>query len=108
MSRTATCVWRVDAALVLALDERLGPPVDSYLNGSQTWLADVGPGELGLIVDSYGLLALVVDQASAAAELHLDAGDEVHLSAVGEARDVDAASSTPTPVTLGRRPGVGR
>lgn len=70
--------------------------------------ADVGPGELGLIVDSYGLLALVVDQASAAAELHLDAGDEVHLSAVGEARDVDAASSTPTPVTLGRRPGVGR
>ena len=33
MSRTATCIWRVDAALVLALDERLGPPVDSYLNG---------------------------------------------------------------------------
>lgn len=48
MSRTATCVWRVDAALVLALDERLGPPVDSYLNGSQTWLADVGPGEVAL------------------------------------------------------------
>jgi hypothetical protein len=48
MSRTATCVWRVDPALVLALDERLGPPVDSYLNGSQTWLADVGPGEVAL------------------------------------------------------------
>jgi hypothetical protein len=42
MSRTATCVWRVDPALVLALDERLGPPVDSYLNGSQTWLTPIG------------------------------------------------------------------
>jgi hypothetical protein len=48
MSRTATCVWRVDATLVLALDERLGSPVDSYLNGSQTWLADHGPGDTGL------------------------------------------------------------
>ena len=48
MSRTATCVWRVDAALVLALDERLGPPVDSYVNGSQTWITDDGPGEIGL------------------------------------------------------------
>src|SRR4051794_35316718 len=30
MARTATCVWRVDAALVVALDANLGPPVDSY------------------------------------------------------------------------------
>src|SRR5437868_15514040 len=43
MSRTATCVWRVDAALILELDEHLGPPVDSYLNGSQTWITDDGP-----------------------------------------------------------------
>ncbi len=35
-------------ALVLALDEHLGPPVDSYLNGSQTWLTDDGPGGVGL------------------------------------------------------------
>ena len=28
--------------LVLLLDERLGQPVDSYVNGSQTWLVDVG------------------------------------------------------------------
>jgi hypothetical protein len=48
MSRTATCVWRADPALVLALDEHLGPPVDSYLNGSQTWLAEVGPGGVAL------------------------------------------------------------
>ncbi len=48
MSRTATCIWRVDAALVLALDERLGLPVDSYVNGSQTWITDDGPGDTGL------------------------------------------------------------
>jgi hypothetical protein len=44
MARTATCVWRADPPLVLALDEHLGPPVDSYVNGTQTWLTDDGPG----------------------------------------------------------------
>jgi hypothetical protein len=44
---SATCVWRVDGDLVLALDARLGPPIDSYVNGSQTWLAD-GPGDITL------------------------------------------------------------
>jgi hypothetical protein len=38
MARTATTVWTISTELVLALDERLGPPVDSYVNGSQTWL----------------------------------------------------------------------
>ncbi len=37
-SLTPTTVWRLAPALVLALDEHLGPPVDSYLNGTQTWL----------------------------------------------------------------------
>ena len=27
-----------------ALDEQLGPPVDGYVNGTQTWLTDDGPG----------------------------------------------------------------
>ena len=42
--RTASAVWRSSPELVLALDERFGPPVDSYVNGSQTWLLDNGPG----------------------------------------------------------------
>jgi len=37
----ATCLWRIQPAVLLALDERLGLPVDSYVNGSQTWLTDV-------------------------------------------------------------------
>ncbi len=35
---TPTTVWRLAPALVLTLDEHLGPPVDSYVNGTQTWL----------------------------------------------------------------------
>ena len=48
MSRIATCVWSVDGRLLLALDERLGPPVDSYVNGTQSWLTDDGPGDATL------------------------------------------------------------
>jgi hypothetical protein len=39
--RTSTTVWKIAPALVLALDDRLGLPVDSYVNGAQTWLVDV-------------------------------------------------------------------
>ncbi len=39
-----TCVWRATPQLVLALDERFGPPHDAYVNGSQVWLRDDGPG----------------------------------------------------------------
>lgn len=35
--RIATAVWKVSPELVLAIDAHLGPPVDSYVNGSQTW-----------------------------------------------------------------------
>lgn len=45
---TPTCVWRATPALVVALDERFGEPVDAYVNGSQVWLRDDGPGGLTL------------------------------------------------------------
>lgn len=40
-----TCVWRATPELVVALDERFGEPVDAYVNGSQVWFRDDGPGE---------------------------------------------------------------
>jgi hypothetical protein len=46
--RAATALWYPTPALLLALDERLGAPVDSYVNGSQTWLTPEGPGEIML------------------------------------------------------------
>ena len=48
MNRTASCVWRISDALIAALDERFGDPVDAYVNGSQTWLLENGPGEIVL------------------------------------------------------------
>lgn len=35
---TPTSVWRITRELVHALDEQLGPPLDRYVNGTQTWL----------------------------------------------------------------------
>ncbi|MBO0731102.1 MAG: SAM-dependent chlorinase/fluorinase, partial [Acidimicrobiaceae bacterium] len=41
--------------------------------------AELAPGELGLVTDSYGQLALVYDRAPAAVRLGLAAGEEVSL-----------------------------
>lgn len=46
--RTPTCVWRISPALVVALDQRFGEPVDAYVNGSQVWLRDDGPGGIAI------------------------------------------------------------
>jgi len=40
---------------------------------------DLGPGQLGLLVDSYGLMAVVLEQAPAADELGVKAGDALTL-----------------------------
>jgi len=65
--------------------------------------ADLAPGELGLAVDSYGLLALILDQRSAAGELGLSASAAVTLAAP----DADSADpSDPgrtSPVHLRKR-----
>jgi hypothetical protein len=39
------CVWKASAELVVALDARFGEPLDTYVNGSQVWLRDDGPGD---------------------------------------------------------------
>jgi hypothetical protein len=46
--RVSTCVWLVTPALIVALDDHFGEPVDAYVNGSQVWLRDDGPGEVTL------------------------------------------------------------
>jgi hypothetical protein len=40
VTRTATAVWRIRPEVVLGLAERLGEPVDRYVNGSQTWFTE--------------------------------------------------------------------
>ena len=46
--RVAVAVWRITPELVLQLDERFGEPLDAYVNGSQVWLRDDGPGGIPL------------------------------------------------------------
>ncbi|MGH9189378.1 MAG: hypothetical protein ACRD0Q_05005 [Acidimicrobiales bacterium] len=46
--RLPVCVWRPSAELVVALDGRLGEPLDAYVNGSQVWLRDDGPSDITL------------------------------------------------------------
>ena len=57
----------------------------------------IPPGGVGLLVDSYGLLALAVSRGSAADELRLRETEQVELAALG-----DEAPGVTTPVQLGR------
>jgi S-adenosylmethionine hydrolase len=63
--------------------------VDSY--------AALKTGEVGLVIDSYGLLAVSVDRGSAAAELGLHAGDPITLDPFADEEDHTV------PVQLGTR-----
>ena len=56
---------------------------------------------MGLVTDSYGLLAVAVPRGSAADTLGLATGDEVVLVPLD---DDEPEGSTPIPVQLGRRP----
>jgi len=64
--------------------------------------AQVGPNDIGLVVDSYGLVSVVVDQQSAASHLGLLTGTAVSLSAFTEDQDTGDAGVT-TRVELGTR-----
>jgi hypothetical protein len=41
-------VWRATPELIVALDGRFGEPIDAYVNGSQVWLRDDGPGGMAI------------------------------------------------------------
>jgi S-adenosyl-L-methionine hydrolase (adenosine-forming) len=71
---------------------------------------DLSSGDVGLVVDSYGLLAVALSRSSAADMLDLAANDEVVLAPLGDGPDEpdpgadDRASGVTVPVTLGGRP----
>lgn len=59
--------------------------------------AELSAGAVGLVLDSYGMLAVALDQRSAAEELGLAAGDQVTLEVL------DDPPVAETPVEFGRR-----
>jgi hypothetical protein len=63
----------------------------------------LGTGEVGLLEDSYGLVAVVADRASAAAELGLDAGAAVTLGPVQDG-GADRRTGVVAAVSLRPRP----
>ena len=85
--QTAAAIWRISDDLVLAMGEHLGPPVDSYVNGAQTWFTGEPVLEWRLHpvaayhapngVSPYDLWEMVVDAIAAGADpsaLPFDAG----------------------------------
>ena len=60
----------------------------------------ITPGQVGLVVDSYGMLSVCLGRRSAAAELRMDTGTEVVLSAPS---DDDAAAGAPVTLTTKAR-----
>jgi S-adenosylmethionine hydrolase len=63
-----------------------------------TAFAEISTGSIGLLTDSYGLVALAVDRGSAASDLRLSEGDAVTL------RPSDGPASVTTNVQLSARP----
>ncbi len=63
--------------------------------------ADIPTGEIGLVVDSYGLVTIAMDRTSAADDLALGTGDEVVVVAIpDDGRPVGVVA----PVTLREKP----
>jgi S-adenosylmethionine hydrolase len=77
-------------------EARTAHRVDSY--------RAIGTGEVGLVVDSYGLLSVALDQRSAADELGLTAGAAVRLEPFADDQESPVAIGLRSPVELRSRP----
>lgn len=81
---------------VSATDALTGAPPTVRIARLCTAFADIEPGAIGLVVDSYGMLALALDRRSAADDLGITAGTLVTITAL----DDDALPAPSSPVTL--------
>lgn len=86
--------------------EAFGPRIELRFDGKirtgvrhQTY-GNVPTGEIGLVVDSYGLVSIAIDRASAAEDLGLGTGAEVVLVALA---DDGRPRGVITPVQLGQK-----
>ena len=98
VDRYGNCQLNVDPEEVAAF----GPRVQLRW-GDDVRIADraatyegIVPGQVGLVVDSYGMLSVCMGKRSAADELALPLGTEITLSAPGD----DTAPMTSSPVTM--------
>jgi S-adenosyl-L-methionine hydrolase (adenosine-forming) len=106
VDRYGNCQLNLDPEQIEGWDERVqlrwsGPRAGVRTVKWATSFAAHGKGEVGLVVDSYGLLAVAVAEGSAADLLGLEAGDEVALTPLDGEPDQPGRS---VPVTLERKP----
>jgi hypothetical protein len=84
----------------------LGPRISLRFGGTTrtgvraVTFGDIRSGEIGLLIDSYGLLAVALDRQDASAELGLHTGDEVRLVGLGD--DDDRRTSVPVQIRFER------
>lgn len=77
--------------------DRLGVRIEGRTRSARrvTAFAELGAAELGLMEDSYGLVALVLDQRSAAAELGVGPSHAVTLTSLDDGDGTDAGAVSP-------------
>jgi S-adenosyl-L-methionine hydrolase (adenosine-forming) len=92
----------VDPAEVAAFGDRVELRFDGRVRTGvrRGAYAEIGTGEVGLVVDSYGLVSIAVDRSSAAEELGIGTGDEVVVAPLS---DDAAPRGASTPVTFRER-----
>jgi S-adenosylmethionine hydrolase len=94
----------VDLADVEPLGDRVHVQIGDRSRTARrlTAYGDIAVGEVGLVIDSYGLVSVAVDRRSAATELGLHPGTEVRLDAYADEDDSDL-DAVASPVSLGTR-----
>lgn len=102
VDRFGNCQLNVDPLELAAFGEHLGITIKDEVRVAVRADAfdDVPTGRVGLVVDSSGLLSVVVARSSAAAEFGLHEGDEVRIATLDDAPNPRIVTS----VELGRKP----
>ena len=85
-------------AIRITVGETTGAPIVRVAKRSDSFFG-LGTGALGLVTDSYGMLALALDRRSAALELEIGPHDQVVLEAVAD-DNAGLGASVTSPVNL--------
>lgn len=101
VDRFGNAQLNVEPELLDVYDDRVAVLVEGehHTGRRAGTFAEVAPGEVGLVVDAYGLVALALDRDSAARDLGLTAGSQVVIRSL----DDDSPTGVSTPVTLSMR-----
>ena len=100
VDRFGNCQLNVDPDDVTSFGDRIliRWADDARVAERATTYEGIAPGQVGLVVDSYGMLSVCLGRRSAAAELRIDVGTELTLSVPG-AGDADRPVAQPVTFT---------